>query len=152
MRYYMFDPHHVQRDGGERLYDLGLIVYRLTQDNSLALPLIKRAADYGWPDAQLFLARFWLGKTDGEQPHLTDERKINFRYAAEFAMAANAQDLLMECYSKCQAGELDDIKRRNGGDACKNFDPLKNHCLLNGEACHEDFCGWYTYTDVPAYD
>lgn len=142
----MFDERYGFSDA-DRLYAIGLEVYRITHDDDLALDVIKSAADHGDREAARFLARYWLAMTDDPYPHIWKDR-INYRKAAEFAMTANAPELLKECYAKCSSGELDDIKARSESKYCKNFDPVRRVCVISKSECPSDLCEWTSYTEA----
>jgi len=146
----MFDPQHCyDGDDCKRLYEIGLEVYRMTGDEDIALPLIKSASDHGWTDAAHFLARYWLAKTEHPEPHIWKDH-IDYRNAAEFALACKDMELLQECFDNCAAGDLDDIKIRRNGH-CKNYDTKSGRCVINNDTCgpvERDWCEWGNYTDM----
>ena len=146
----MYDPHnYYQSDSGKRLFAIGFELYRMTRDEDLAIPVIKAASDCGWTEASHFLSRYWLAKTEYPEPHIWKDR-INYRKAAEFALSCRDTELLQECFEKCAAGELDDIKARLTAH-CKNYDPNRCLCVLNEDTCgpvERDWCEWGAYTAV----
>lgn len=143
----MFDSRY-GFDEADRLFAIGLEVFQITNDDDLALQVIKSASDHGDQEAARFLARYWLALTDSPHPHIWKDQ-INYRKAAEFAMTAYATDLLAECYAKCAPGELDDIKARETS-FCKNFDPKRGVCVISGNGCATP-CEWTFYTEVSMF-
>lgn len=145
----MFDPYQPNLCNGS-IFSVASDILRYGGDTDLAVAMLMHCADHGDTRACRWLAEYWLGRGKIQPPF------VSYRNAAEYALAFRwsdyAQELLLECFRRCQPGELDDIKYRRTG-ICKNYDVEFESCLVNGEpnrcSGRGDHCdGWVLYVPV----
>ena len=135
-----FDPHQYPDDNGNRLFQIANELFLLTGDEDLFMPVLAASADCGNADACRILSLYWLSKFPdpylGKNNSVSCHRKPNYRNAAEYA-CRHDEKLLMECFEKCQPGELDDLMFYRSA-SCRNYDERGDVCVLSGdlESCH----------------